>query len=523
MTMIEFPQTNVRPHLPALCNFPCAALVALTTCAAPLCAQTHHVEAPERVTRAVAVYEYTGDLEKPKAARLVPVSLYINGHMEDAGVYLARPVPFALQTGDIYLIQQAGEDKGSFAVDHARDIVPKVGPTADATASWIGYGKFAPQTAAKKAAALHPSAQNPVIVSSSDPDRPHFGKKPDTSAPVSAASTSTTKSTTADKTSTASTGTASTQQANSKNTNSKDTSSASTKSSADDDPYRPTLHKADPAEAEQRRKAAAQSGVTGPEFSLNEDPDRPRIRRGAAPGVASTPELSGLPADMHQVAAVSDPANRSPHVFAREWESPAERADTLAKLEALARPRIASYVAMNQLALGTPAPPAPAAAAPSEQAPPKLQRGVPKEYRTPSSTSKAAVSKSKAAKAKPQPANAPVIIANEQLLPYTLSYGGLPTFVYTAQADLRAGGPVYLTLVAQRMLSGELQVALSSVTDATHLDRTPWMRPVDAVDPDASHRASLLFELRAQTSRQFALYRLTSAQAEQTFVTGTVQ
>jgi hypothetical protein len=57
----------------------------------PLCAQTHKVDAPEHVTRAIAVYEWTGELAKPTAARLVPVSLFVNAHFEDAGVYLARP------------------------------------------------------------------------------------------------------------------------------------------------------------------------------------------------------------------------------------------------------------------------------------------------------------------------------------------------------------------------------------------------------------------------------------------------
>jgi hypothetical protein len=49
------------------------------------------------------------------------------------------------------------------------------------------------------------------------------------------------------------------------------------------------------------------------------------------------------------------------------------------------------------------------------------------------------------------------------------------------------------------------------------------MRLVDAVDPDDSHRASLLFELRAKNSRQFALYSLASAEAQQTFVTGVIE
>jgi hypothetical protein len=64
---------------------------------------------------------------------------------------------------------------------------------------------------------------------------------------------------------------------------------------------------------------------------------------------------------------------------------------------------------------------------------------------------------------------------------------------------------------------------MKSVTDAAHLDRTPRMRLVDAVDAEASNRASLLFELRAQNSRQFALYRVIGARADQTFLTGTTE
>ena len=70
---------------------------------------------------------------------------------------------------------------------------------------------------------------------------------------------------------------------------------------------------------------------------------------------------------------------------------------------------------------------------------------------------------------------------------------------------------------------GELHPAMASVTDAAHLDRTPWVRLVDAVDAEASNRASLLFELRGHEARQFALYRVLGARADQTFVTGTTQ
>ena len=114
----------------------------------------------------------------------------------------------------------------------------------------------------------------------------------------------------------------------------------------------------------------------------------------------------------------------------------------------------------------------------------------------------------------------PVGLKDEAVKAYTLSYGGAATYVYTAISPGVGGVDRYVSVVAQREPVGPLKLALVSVTDSGHLDRTPWMRLVDAVDAEASNRASLLFELRAQSSRQFALYRVIGAEAEQTFVTG---
>jgi hypothetical protein len=49
------------------------------------------------------------------------------------------------------------------------------------------------------------------------------------------------------------------------------------------------------------------------------------------------------------------------------------------------------------------------------------------------------------------------------------------------------------------------------------------MRFIDAVDADGDNRAELLFELRGETQRQFALYRIAQGTAEQTFLSGTLQ
>jgi hypothetical protein len=113
----------------------------------------------------------------------------------------------------------------------------------------------------------------------------------------------------------------------------------------------------------------------------------------------------------------------------------------------------------------------------------------------------------------------PATLADEELKGYLLSYGGAPTYVYMAHTVETGAVMRYVTVVAQADAMGELKVALTSVTDAAHLDRTPWMRLIDAVDVEASNRASLLFELRGQSSRQFALYRVIATKPEQIFVT----
>ncbi len=569
-------------------------------------AQTHHIAPPEKVTRAIGVYEWTGDLSKPKASRLVPISLFINGHFEDAGLYMARPVPFALESGDIYSVELAGEEKGTFSLEHAADFTTgRLLPDQDPVGAWYGFGRFAPLAPPKPPPALHASAHPPVIVSSSpdsDSGRPHLTSKSD-SAPKRSGDTgandSSTKDPNAKGTSTTDTDSASgktpmgddpdrptlgrrtSSDSDSKSSDSTGSGSASSgsassdggssgggsKPSSDNDPERPSLRKRNPENT--GKKSPPTAGVTGPDRPLNDDPDRPIIRHGKKPEAEEDSELKTLPPDMHQAAAVSDPNRREPHVFARAWESNAERADVLGKLQALARAQVSAYLAQNHLTPGlTPIPATPgtagagAAGTPETSAPDK---NAPVLRRTPGgvNTSSPAASATGTAKAAPATATpkaaptakpgtttakahpataahtaathtakgkapkpvapAPLLLDGEQLTGYTLSYGGLPTFVYTAQIPTAEGPPVYVTLAAQRLPSGEMQLALHSVTDANHLDRTPWMRPVDAVDPDASHRASLLFELRAHSSRQFALYRLISAQAEQQFVSGAIE
>jgi hypothetical protein len=482
--------------------------------------QMHKVAKPEDVVRAVGVYEWIGDRAKPTATRLIPVSVYIDDEFQDAGVYLSRPIPFALDIGTIYEVDKSGVPGGDLELLSARRLKP-TGDTASFDDGWVGYGKFAPPKV-KKAVALRPSKPTTTITSDKldkDSDRPTFARRVDHtevgSTPTTTASTTP-----------AGGSTSSPQPPDdpdrphlSKKTEPASSTGADDKSAPTDPPAdktpattasgtpapdadRPTLRRRSPEEAKKARKEADQSGARGLATSLNDDPDRPTLRRGRGQQElveADLPLIKGVPAGLNQAVAVSDAHNRPVHDFSRPWEDDAERASVLGKMQALAQAQLTAYAASNP-------PVAPPATTPAK-----------------TTAAKKPISKLRHAKVAESVAPPTVPLLDEQLNGYTLSYGGAATYVYTAHTDGEGDKLRYVTIVAQRDTFGELKPAIQSVTDAAHLDRTPWMRIIDAVDADASNRASLLFELRGQSARQFALYRVIATRSEQIFLTGTTQ
>ena len=92
--------------------------------------------------------------------------------------------------------------------------------------------------------------------------------------------------------------------------------------------------------------------------------------------------------------------------------------------------------------------------------------------------------------------------------------------VLSAHTDGTGAQERFVTLVAQPDLYGNMLMLLKNVTDAAHLDDTPRMRLIDAVDAIADNRGELLFELRGATQRQFVLYRVLRGQADKLFTSG---
>lgn len=482
-------------------------------------AQTHKVEKPEAVVRAVGVYEWTGELAKPVASRLIPVSLYIHGELEDAAVYQPQPIPFALLPGNAYELQQAGIRKGLVEIASAGKL--------DASTSgfdnvWIGYGTFRPEPTAKESKAklrvskdISPittgkenPADAPVKKSGADgankvdPDRPTLRRrgaagKGDTDKQASGAG------------------------------GAADPTPAGTPA---DDPDRPVLKKRGAGTG----TAGVDRGVTVDTQSLNSDPDRPNLHRGKPTG-GTTPgkslgkssetamaALVELPKELHQMVAVSDAATRAEHDFVRPWADEAEHKAVLGTMEKAALERLAGYGAANRGMAGTGALPAGAGALPTGAK--TVNSGATRS--TAAATTPAALRRAAAlAAAKRKAAAAPVGggLLEEELKSFTLSYGGAPTYVYTAHTAGTSDALRYVTVVGQQDTFGAVQTAFASVTDAAHLDRTPWMRLVGVVDAEASNRASLLFEMREGRGRQFALYQVLGARSEAMFTTGTTQ
>ena len=426
--------------------------------------------------RAVAVLEWTGEAGKPKACRIVPITVFDGEKLQDAGVYMARPQPLALSGEVEYQLKYNGKTIGLFDIENA----------GQEQGSWVGYGKWKPLPVPKTPRTTVPdkvdeefaddkpvlhrkhsgdasgsgtksgdsttSSQAPV---NDDPDRPKLQKKDD--------STSTTA------------GSAPPPSDPDRPRLEKKPDTSKT-SSPTPDPDRPTLQKANPQLAQDIGNVDSVAGS---------DPDRPTLKRGKSSGngVEIAPTLMGLPPDMQQAVAVSDAKNRPDHPWTYSWANPDDEQKMKAAVEDIARRALG-------LATEQPKPASKKAAAPVHK------------------TAKPAV---------PSPAE-PAPLGDEQFRVFELAYGSGATMVLTAHNDAPPATRKFVTIIAQPDLYGNVLVLLKSVTDMAHLDETPRMRLVDAVDALEDNRGELLFELRGDGSRQFALYRIYRGTAEKLFV-----
>jgi hypothetical protein len=407
--------------------------------------------------RATAVLEFTGDLNKIKESRLVPVAVWDGMQYQPGGLYLAQPAPLAVLSGTQYELENEGRPEGFFNIRDAEDLA----------GLWVGVGSFEAPPAPKPEAA--PSKSNHVYeVKDYDPDKPHFAHRPPDEQNQGGGS-----------------GTGSGTGTNAQNAPADpdrptlhsragggDSGSANSGSSnqPDVDPDRPTFH----------RQSNASAGV--PTAQPPVDPDRPRLEYKQPEEQAKMDKataLFGLPADMKQVAGVSDTRSGDTLSWAFSWANPDDENKMKTALEAIAEKAIA--------------PPADATAT------------------KPASSATARHKRAQLA-ATPLP-----MLADEEFRTFSLSFGGGATMVLTGHSTTRPAK--YVTIIAEPDFYGQPKVLLQQVTSDSALDVAPRYRLVDAVDTEGNGRANLIFELRGQTFRQFAIYRIAGGTATQVFVT----
>jgi hypothetical protein len=425
---------------------------AVLACALPAWAQY-----PGRVTpsapssttqhlRATAVVEYTGTLDHITASRLIPLAIWDGMEYEPGALYLASPAPLAVLGGTQYELESDGKSKGFFNISDSEQIA----------GLWVGVGRFqAPRMEAK----LHPMKHLPRITggtNGSNPGEPHFAHVPQPDQQTAGQSTGS--------------GTPTLQQRPT------DTGSGGSDDSisgngvqiapqAQADTDQPTLH----------RRGSAANPTTANAAPV--DPDRPRLSYANPDAKEKGPAtLLGMPADMKQIAGVSDSRKLDTESYSFAWSNPADAVKMQSDLEKIA-----------QQALTPPAPASPAAPARN------------------------------ARRHKPAPAPAPPALDNVQFRVFSLTFGGGATMVLSARTQT---SPVqYVTIIAQPDFYGNPQVLFKQITSGNTLDAVPRMRLIDAVDTTGNGRGDLIFELRGYTYRQFAIYSIYNGTATRVFVT----
>jgi hypothetical protein len=406
--------------------------------------------------RAVAVLEWTGDLGKPKKSRLVPITIYDGQTLHDASIYLARPHPLALAREVEYELQKNGTSIGLFDIKNA----------AQEMGMWVGYGSWKAVPSAK------PPAAKPIIDTGFDAndDKPVLhrkhsdaGSKSDSTASAQDPDRPTLHKPTSDE--------------------GKDKSDPAPNPAQD--PDRPTIRSEKPpidSAGPVLHKHSDGDSNDGEHASFT-DPDRPRLMRGKQSGGNSLevlPSLLGFPPEMEQTIAVSDSRSRPEHTWEYKWANPEDEDKMKSALEDIAR-----------TALG-------------------LKRPV-----SPSAARRASSRRTD----KPTSSLEPLALV-EKFRVFELAYGSGATMVLSAHTDGPENSQKFVTLIAQPDLYGNPLILLKTVTDPAHVDETPQMRLIDAVDALADNRGELLFELRGAGQRQFALYRILRGTAEKIFVSG---
>lgn len=417
-------------------------------------------------------------------ASLVPIAILINGKFWDASAYKADPVPFSLDSGTVYEAERSGSSLGLFTVGSALHSNSPNVPNP-----WIGTGTWRP-TGSEPSIKIMKAESAPVGIDTTDePPRLSHNPTPANTAPASAppppsqAPQSGGTSGSGDEPPRLS-------------------KPASTPSSAPPAESKPSTGSSSAAKPED--KTDEQSKIPASDSGANEA-NRPVLRRGkpaesfadedipgyskpgaAAPASGKVAEAASAPGNMQLIPAISDASGPAPRSFAFDWLKD-EEADRRKQIEAMARDQVRTYVAARAKVrispTATPTHPAAAHRAVKLQDP---------------------------------------ILDNQQMITYDLWNSNQPIIIFSAKAHMPPppAGTAHsetetdveysVMLVAYPDIYNNLHKLYSGVTDRFHLDVTPRLELIDAVDADGDGRGELLFKETSDIGTGWIIYRVTA-------------
>jgi len=427
-------------------------------------------------------------------ATLVPIMIEIDGKFYDASSYKADPVPMALESGIVYEGEKTGSPLGLFTINSA---LHSLAANADvpwiATGAWLAGGAEAPKTGMK--AEVAPvgieNTDAPPRLTKGDANSGGAPKAPPPAAAPPSVAPSTPAANTAPSGSTP---------------GAAPTTVPSTPEPEEKKDEKKTQSKPDQKPAE---KQDAPLSTTSTDSS--NDTNRPRLRRGkptgpmpdydvpgygkpksakdsgASTGDAGAKTGSGavVMEPVELIPAISDAGGPELRSFAYEWGE-GDEAERRKQMLELAKLQLRAYIdarAKGQI----PAKPVPRTGA-----------------------------------RKPAPKAVDPIIENVQMRTFDLWGSNQPVLVLSADGhlpapvgagtnDLPAAPLQYkIMLVTRPDIYGNLHKLYSGVTDRFHLDVTPQLDLIDAVDADGDGRGELLFRKTSDSGSGYAIYKATA-------------
>lgn len=482
--------------------------------------ERHTPEKKDNGPRAVAVLRRGAN----NKSSLVPIAILIDGKFWDASAYKADPVPMALESGTVYEVERDGNSLGLFTIGSA---LHSTSPNADVP--WIGTGTWsAAGSDVGKKAAETPTV--PVGINAVD-GPPRLTRRPSeasvgnattpstsstSSAPPSSPQTSSapsgssgdepprlTKSTTSSTPSGAQS-TSPSSGANPTATNSAGSASAGSSTTT----AKPADSKPGDSKTAKSQTAPAQIPADDSGASASA---RPRLRRGrpelsfadedvpgyskvtadssatgsASTGAGKTAAAAADKAPVETIPAISDAGGPQPHSFAFQW-IPGDEEDRRKQMIDLAKQQLHAYLRAQAKATIKPA---------SAQ-----------------ETHHRSAAKSAAKDADP-------VFDDVHMTTYDLWVSNQPVIVFSAEAHMppsaahsqaNADLRYSILLVAYPDIYNNLHPLYQGVTDKFHLDLTPRLDLVDAVDADGDGRGELLFRETSDAGTGWVIYRATA-------------